>query len=808
MTKHPKIGGSLTALVALFRVPTDKPVLLQAQLKELSKQIPLMYFVFAVNTLALGYTHYRDAPAYLTIGFPAFVTIFYFVRGCIWAKAGRQPMSDADAGRLLTNMVVAAPAASAIILVWALTLFQYGDAYAQGHVVFCLCITVICCILCQMHLRPAALLMTGVFVIPFTIFLLASGRPVFIAIALSMLLVSGAMIYILLVSSRDFAKMIAFQIQLVRTHQAEVAAQRDSLKQAKRFEIALNNMLHGLCMFDPDDKLIVCNERYAQMYSLPPELTRSGAAWRDILAYRIEKWGHRDLSVADVLAQRRDVDLRSAETDLTWRLADGRTILVRHQPIPEGGWVSIHEDITEKCKGEERLSHMARHDALTGLPNRLLLLERIERDANSLQRNGELAVLCLDIGQFKQTNDALGHAVGDALLREIAGRLKSCARETDTVARIGGAKFAIVHVGIAGTDELANLARHVLDVLTQGYEIEHHQISICPTVGIARARDETAGAPLLRLADIALDRARSEKRANYRFFEAAMDSELQSRRRLEADLRRALAEEQFEVFYQPINDAKTRSIRSFEALVRWRHPDRGMVSPAEFIAVAEETGLIVPLGELVLRAACREAMHWPSDVHVSVNLSACQFKAGRLTETVREAIAETGLAARRLELEITESVLLDGTSDNLTILHELLALGVKIALDDFGTGYSSLSYLMSFPFDKLKIDQSFVRNIDQRDAREIVKAIAGLGRALGMTTTAEGVETEEQLATMIAYGCTEVQGYLFSRPVPATQIEGVLAEFYRPRQPATSQSQRPELLAFGLIDATGLQRRC
>ena len=787
MTDEAVTRPPIAALLALLRVPSDEPELLQAQLKALSKLMPLLFFIMIVNTLAVGYTHYGVAPDIMTIGFPLLVMIGYGVRGWTFLKAGHRPMSDADAAHLLRATSVIAPVSSAIIVFWALVIFRYGDAYAQGHVVFYLGITVISYTFCQMQLRPAALSMTAVTVIPFAIFFAATGRPVFIAIALTMLLVSAAMVYILLVSSRDFARMIAFQKQLAEKHAAEIAAQRDGLQQAKRFEIALNSMLHGLCMFDADDCLIVCNERYARMYSLPPALTLPGASWRDIVAHRMEKVAPVNLTRDDVLAQRRDADLRLGETIMTWKLRDGRTILIRHQPITEGGWVAIHEDVTEKCKEEERLSHMSRHDALTGLPNRVLLIERMEREAEGLRPNDELAVLCLDIGQFKQTNDALGHTVGDALLREIANRLRSCARDADAVARIGGAEFAILHVGVAETDELAKLAQHVLNVLTKGYEIDSHQINICPTVGIARSpRDETAGAPLLRLADIALDRAKSEKRACYRFFEAAMDSELQSRRRLEADLRRALVEEAFEVHYQAINDANTRSIRSFEALVRWRHPERGMVSPAEFIPLAEETGIIVPLGEWVLRTACREATRWPSDVGVSVNLSACQFKAGGLSKTVREAIADSGLAAGRLELEITESVLLDGTSDNLAILHDLLGLGVKIALDDFGTGYSSLSYLRSFPFDKLKIDQSFVRNIDQRDAGEIVKAIAGLGQTLGMVTTAEGVETEEQLEKMIAYGCTEVQGYLFSRPVPAPAIEGVLAKFHGARRVAAA----------------------
>ncbi len=437
--------------------------------------------------------------------------------------------------------------------------------------------------------------------------------------------------------------------------------------------------------------------------------------------------------------------------------------------------MAIHEDITARQKAEERLSRMAHYDPLTGLANRVLLHKRLELAVAGLQRGEAFAVLCLDLDNFKEANDALGYAVGDALLREIAARLRTCVRDGDTIARIGGDEFAIVQLGIAGPLEPGDLARRLLAIVTERYEIEGQSIDIGVSIGFACApHDESDGALLLRLADIALNRAKSDGRRTYRSFETAMDIELQSRRRLELDMRKALVNEEFVVYFQPINDAKTKAIRSFEALVRWRHPERGMISPAEFIPLAERTGLIVPLGEWVLRAACQEAMRWPPDVRLSVNLSACQFKVDDLTESIRNALAVTGLAAQRLELEITELVLLDECQDNLAILHQLRGLGARIAMDDFGTGYSSLSYLRSFPFDKIKIDQSFVKNIDQRDAREIVRAVASLGQTLGVTTTAEGVETEDQLAMMIEYGCSEVQGYLFSRPVPASHVAALL----------------------------------
>ena len=568
------------------------------------------------------------------------------------------------------------------------------------------------------------------------------------------------------------------QRKTAEAEQARIAAELEA-KHAGRFEIALNNMLQGLCMFDRDDRLIVCNARYAQMYALPEHLTRRGAAWRDIVPIASSASATATSTSTTSSRQHKATDLTRAETTRTRELGDGRTISIRHQPIREGGWVATHEDITERRKADERLSHMARHDALTGLPNRVLLQERMERALARIQDGEQFAVLCLDLDHFKETNDALGHAVGDALLREIATRLQATIRVGDTVARVGGDEFAIVQGPIVGVAEAIGLAERLLEVLCGPYEIAGNRLDIGASVGIALApRDGADGALLLRKADIALYRAKSDGRRAYRLFEAAMDEQLQARRNLEIALREAVEAQAFEVFYQPLLDARSRTIRSFEALVRWRHPERGVVSPGEFIPLAEETGLIVPLGAQVLRAACRQAALWPADVRVSVNLSVHQFKAADLIDTVRAALADAGIGGFRLELEITESILLTESKRTLEILHELRGMGIKIAMDDFGTGYSSLSYLQSFPFDKIKIDQSFVRNLEQRDAQEIVRAISSLGQTLGMTTTAEGVETEAQLAAVIETGCIEVQGYLFSRPVPAPDVAALLEKYY------------------------------
>jgi diguanylate cyclase (GGDEF)-like protein len=790
------LGRALAVVRETFEIPKHDVDLMRSQLAALSRQIPLLYFILLANSCVLMWTYYGVAPLSRTVAFPALLTIACIVRFATWPTRSVFDLSPAQVVRRLRTSVLVTVGFGVCFLTGSLSLYPYGDAAAQGHIAFFIGVTVIACTFCLMQLRPAALLLNAVVVGPFVAFLLGTGRPVFVAVAIDMLFVSIATIYMVLGYSRDFATMISSKRELIRSHAAETelvranaearfAAQQESLRHAERFEAALDNMSQGLCMFDAEDRLIICNAQYRKMYDLPDELAQTGVHWRDLIAHRVARFGFRDLDLDDVLAHHQSADPRLIATSATRALCDGRTIFVSKEPIKGGGWVATHEDITERRRAEDRLAHMARHDALTGVGNRFLLQERLEQAVAGLSRGGQFAVLFIDLDHFKATNDALGHIVGDALLREVAARLLTCVLGSDTIVRTGGDEFAIVQTAMTDPEEAGDLAQAILAALSRTFIIDEHRIDLGASVGIACApRDATAAAMVLRLADIALFRAKSEGRRAYRFFEASMDAELQAQRQLAKDLRAALVKEEFELYFQPINDAKTRAIRSFEALVRWRHPVRGMVSPDEFISLAEETDLIVPLGDWVLKAACRQATHWPEDVRVSVNLSALQFNTGSLVKTIRATLAEAGLPPERLELEITESVLLEGSTDNLAILHELRGMGVKIAMDDFGTGYSSLSYLRSFPFDKIKIDQSFVKNIDERDAREIVRAIAGLGQTLGMATTAEGVETHEQLQSVIAYGCTEVQGYFFTRPVPASAVDRLLEVYHRPRQVA------------------------
>jgi diguanylate cyclase (GGDEF)-like protein len=440
---------------------------------------------------------------------------------------------------------------------------------------------------------------------------------------------------------------------------------------------------------------------------------------------------------------------------------------------------NLQEQTAERARAEALVNHMAHHDALTLLPNRVRFRENLKQDLVRARLDQPIAVLCLDLDNFKAVNDTLGHPIGDALLKSVAERLLNCLNENDTVARLGGDEFAIVQV--VGTQPVAAtmLAQQLIETIAEPFEIEGHSVVIGTSAGIALApNDGSDPDELLKNADMALYRAKGEGRGTYRFFEAKMDADMQARRLLEMDLRGALARNEFEVHYQPLVDLHTAKLNGFEALLRWRHSERGLVSPAEFIPLAEEIGLIAPIGAWVLRQACTDAVGWPSDLTVAVNLSPVQFRSRSLALDVVAALGASGLPASRLELEITEAVMLHDTETTLAILTELKALGAHISMDDFGTGYSSLSYLRKFPFDKIKIDQSFVRDLANRpESLAIVRAVAGLGSTLGIATTAEGVETIEQLRAVRAEGCTQVQGFLLGRPRPANTIPVLLGAF-------------------------------
>jgi len=451
-------------------------------------------------------------------------------------------------------------------------------------------------------------------------------------------------------------------------------------------------------------------------------------------------------------------------------LAGDRSFHVRQVSVP-GGHLATIEDVSEQLAERARVAQEARTDSLTLLGNRLMLRERLAEALRGRTDDDVIAVLAIDLDRFKAVNDTLGHDIGDALLRVVAQRIGSAIGKDDIAARFGGDEFCVVQIGQSQPNAAATLAKRLVDLLGRSYLLEGHLINIGASVGVALCpTDGDDDGTILKNADLALYRAKTEGRARFCFFEPAMDAQMQARRDLEIDLRRALAHREFSLVYQPQYNLQSRQITGFEALLRWNSARRGMVSPAEFIPLAEEIGLIVPIGEWVLRTACGEAAKWPEPLDIAVNVSAVQFGAG-LAATVISALAESGLDPGRLDLEITESVLIGDHQSALHVLQNLRELGVRVSMDDFGTGYSSLSYLRSFPFDKIKIDQSFVRgSTDDPSGMAIVRAIAALGKSLGMTTTAEGVETEEQLARILADGCTDVQGYLISRPLQPDRI--------------------------------------
>ncbi|MGY4628752.1 bifunctional diguanylate cyclase/phosphodiesterase [Bradyrhizobium sp. USDA 4486] len=542
----------------------------------------------------------------------------------------------------------------------------------------------------------------------------------------------------------------------------------------QRLDTAMNTMTQGLLMFDQDQRLIVCNRRYIEMYGLSAGVVKPGASFRDVIQHRHDTGsfdGDVDAYCDDVLDNVGRTQSAIVET------TDGRLIEVKNQPGAAGGWLATHDDVTERIRADERIAHMAHYDALTDLPNRVLMRGHLERRVAELAQGNPFAILYIDVDEFKGVNDSLGHEVGDELLRQVANRLRACVSGNDMVARLGGDEFAIIKAGTCDEAELAALADHILKALRMPVNCKGQEIQIDASIGIAIAPDHGDNLDdLLKRADLAMYAAKTEGRGTFRVFIPEYDAKAGQRRQLELDLRQALTRGEFEVHYQPLVDLAANVVTGCEALLRWRHPERGMVSPADFIPVAEDTGLIGEIGEWVLRQACTEAASWPGDIRVAVNVSPVQFRSRTLALKVTGALAESGLSPGRLELEVTETVLIRDDEEALTVLQQLRALGVRIALDDFGTGYSSLSYLHRFPFDKIKIDRSFISDIGQsEDSSPIVQAVVHMAAARRMATTAEGVETEAQRDVLRQLGCSQMQGWLFSPAVPAAKLKQLLS---------------------------------
>jgi diguanylate cyclase (GGDEF)-like protein len=572
------------------------------------------------------------------------------------------------------------------------------------------------------------------------------------------------------------------EAKLLRLAHMEMAQSNAALELSRQqLDAVLSNITHGVCLFDGQRRLLLCNPRYGEIYSLPPEATSVGRSLEEVVEARYAVGSMPDMSPSDFLVSRDLVVAANQPARTVTALRNGRFIAINHQPMPHGGWIATHDDITEQKQAEVSILFMARHDALTKLPNRVLFRERMEQAIAMAGRGNPFAVLCIDLDRFKHVNDTLGHPVGDGLLVAVADRLRACVREIDTIARLGGDEFAIIQLAIHQPADADALARRIIAAFRAPFDVGAHQIMSGVSIGaVAITENAISYENVMRDADIALYLAKTEGRGTVRFFEPEMDARIHERRLLELELQGAVARNEFELYYQPQVSLIANKIIGFEALLRWRHPVRGLVSPIDFIPVAEETGIIVEIGEWVLRTACFEAENWPTDISVAVNLSSVQFKKHDLVATVQAALDASGLKPDRLELEITESIFLSHSEDTLNALHRLRAMGVKVALDDFGTGYSSLSYLQSFPFSKIKIDKSFVRDlVTNKESMSIIRAVIGLGQSLTMATIAEGVETREQLDKLRAMGCAEAQGYFFSRPRPADELPSLIVRLQK-----------------------------
>ena len=576
---------------------------------------------------------------------------------------------------------------------------------------------------------------------------------------------------------------LAARVERLAEAQSREAIQRQVAVQYTRFNNAMDNIVQGLAMYDRNDCLIACNKRYAEIYKLPNALAGPGVKRAQISTFR----GDEGFGVA--LSE--PIEDSDGSLLTISRLSDGRIIAQRKKRLADGGWVSTHEDVTVRHRAEEKVKELARSDVLTGLLNRIEFKQRLEeRLAEARRRLARYAVLYLDLDHFKGVNETLGHSFGDKLLQEVATRIRAVTREGDVIARLGGDEFAIIQRIAFVPRDVVRLAERLIDSIGKPFAIDGNDIDMSASIGISLAPDDGVdGDEVIRNADMALLHAKTS-RGSYSFFKPAMDEQVRARRSLENDLRSALAEEQFELYFQPVVSVADRQVKSFEALLRWKHPERGAVPPSTFIPIVEENELIVPIGEWVLRRACEEAAKWPAHIKVAVNVSAVQLKSPGIVRTIVEATEAAGIEGSRLIVEVTESVMITDAELAISTLHAIRDMGGEIAMDDFGTGYSSLSYLRRFPFDKIKIDQSFVSELGQRDdSVAIVRAATGLAKALGMGAVAEGVETEEQFAHVASEGCSEAQGYLISRPMPASEVFRFLG--LEPAEGASRAEARP-----------------
>lgn len=730
--------------------------------------MPMMYPILLTSTWAVAATHLNDAPLWMTVGIPLLFTLVAATRVVYWWKLRNVDPSPQEAHRALIRTNRLAIVIAVAFTGWSLLLFPYGDAYSRSHVAFYMAITVIACIFCLMHLRSAAMMVTVIVNGAFIAFFASTGEPTFVAIAINIALVSIAMLAILSINYRDFARMVNARTEARRKEEAQarllhmiddmpvavmtVEPETLRINYANATSKTLMRSIEHLLPIKADELVGTCidvfhkhPEHQRRLLSDPANLPHNA---RIVLGPEVL-----DLKVSAVMG------------------SDGSYL------GPMLSWAIV----TKEVEIEERIRQLAHYDALTGLANRITFRERLE-ERIAIPGN-PVKVLFIDLDGFKLVNDSKGHRVGDELLRKVAQRLcEVCDDPQMTIGRLGGDEFAVLAPcdGAAGAEQLA---ARIIKAISAPYALEHvHQVQIGASIGIALTpMHGVSGEALLARADMALYAAKAAGKGTYKLFSEEMEARVQERVRLEARLHAALqANEGLFVFYQPIVDVQTNRITAREALVRWHHPEHGWISPREFIPVAEQSGLIDLLGEFVLNRACRDALEWQDDVRVAVNISAVQLGKGTIPSVVLAALVSSGLSPSRLEVEVTETALLEDERDAIADLRQLRGLGVRVALDDFGTGYSSLAHLRAFPFDKIKIDGSFVRDALRRpDCAAVVRAVAQIGKRLGVTTVAEGVETEAQLQRMRKEGCTEVQGFLHGAPKPSARDAAIVEELNR-----------------------------